>query len=352
MELNDIVAEFIGTDSYDLTPITDGLINTTYLLEDKGQGKKFILQKINNHVFKQPEVVVNNHLMINEVLRSNHYQFEIIEPVPSLTGKILVKDKNGQPWRMLSFVENSITFLTAPTLQTAYDAAKTFSYFLNTVNTEKLPAIEDSLPNFLNFEKRVADYKNSFKNAEPHLRENARVEIEITNQLLSLPDRWIEMEKNNQIPKRIIHADVKISNILFDQNHQPLAVIDLDTMMISTILYDFGTMIQSYTNTTQEDDGSAIDNFNPEMYKVVKEGFLFHLKEKLTPLEAENLDYAAQVAIYIQELRFLTDYLNGSTYYSITHPEHNLDRTKNQLELLKGLREYLGASGGLESLRV
>ncbi|MFS4473715.1 phosphotransferase enzyme family protein [Chryseobacterium sp. T20] len=343
MELNDIVAEFITTDNYELTSITDGLINTTYLLENKDQGKKFILQKINNHVFKQPEVVVNNHLMINEVLRSNNYQFEIIEPIPSLTGKILVKDKNGQPWRMLSFVENSITFLTAPSLQTAFDAAKTFSYFLNTVNTEKLPAIQDSLPNFLNFEKRVADYKDSLKNAEPYLKENAKAEIEITNQLLSLPDRWIEMEKNNQIPKRIIHADVKISNILFDQNHNPLAVIDLDTMMISTILYDFGTMIQSYTNTTQEDDGTAQNNFNPEMYKVVKEGFLFHLKEKLTPEESENLDYAAQVAIYIQELRFLTDYLNGSTYYSIMHPEHNLDRTKNQLELLKGLREYLGA---------
>ncbi|MCP1300971.1 phosphotransferase [Chryseobacterium sp. S0630] len=341
MELNDIVAEFITTDNYDLTSITDGLINTTYLLENKDQGKKFILQKINNHVFKQPEVVVNNHLMINEVLRSNNYQFEIIEPIPSLTGQILVKDSNGQPWRMLSFVENSITFLTAPSLQTAFDAAKTFSYFLNTVNTEKLPAIEDSLPNFLNFEKRVADYKDSLKNAEPYLKENAKAEIEITNQLLSLPDRWIEMEKNNQIPKRIIHADVKISNILFDQNHNPLAVIDLDTMMISTILYDFGTMIQSYTNTTQEDDGTAQNNFNPEMYKVVKEGFLFHLKEKLTPEESENLDYAAQVAIYIQELRFLTDYLNGSTYYSIIHPEHNLDRTKNQLELLKGLRDYL-----------
>lgn len=342
MELNDIVIEFIGTENYSLSPITDGLINTTYLLEDKDQGKKFILQKINNNVFRQPEAIVNNHLKINELLRSNHYQFQIIEPIPSLTGKLLVKDSNGQPWRMLSFVENSITFLTAPSLQTAYEAAKTFSYFLTTINTEKLPAIEDTLPNFLNFEKRIADYKNALKDATPHLRENAKAEIEITNQLLSLPDQWIEMEKNNQIPKRIIHADVKISNILFDPNHQPLAVIDLDTMMISTVLYDFGTMIQSYTNTTNEDDGTAKNNFNPEMYKAVKEGFLFYLKEKLTPTESDHLDYAAQVAIYIQELRFLTDYLNGSTYYSTNYPEHNLDRTKNQLELLKGLRVYLG----------
>ncbi|WP_213280082.1 phosphotransferase enzyme family protein [Chryseobacterium indologenes] len=343
MELNDIVIQFIGTDNYDLTPITDGLINTTYLLENKDQGKKFILQKINNHVFKRPEAIVSNHLIINELLKSNDYQFQIIEPIPSLTNELLVKDANDDPWRMLSFVENSTTFLTAPSLQTAFEAAKTFSYFLTTVNTEKLPAIEDTLPNFLNFEKRVTDYKNSLKNAAPYLKENAKAEIEITNQLLSLPDRWIEMEKSNQIPKRIIHADVKISNILFDQNHRPLAVIDLDTMMISTILYDFGTMIQSYTNTTNEDDGSAQNNFNPEMYKVVKEGFLFYLKEKLTPEESDNLDYAAQVAIYIQELRFLTDYLNGSIYYSTKYPEHNLDRTKNQLELLKGLRAYLGS---------
>ncbi|MGL6127549.1 phosphotransferase enzyme family protein [Chryseobacterium artocarpi] len=341
MELNTIVLEFIGTDHYDLTPITDGLINTTYLLEDKDHEKKFILQKINTHVFKQPEVIVKNHLMINEILQSNNYQFQNIEPVLSLTNKFLVKDSNGDSWRMLSFIENSTTFLTAPSLQTAFEAAKAFSYFLNTVNTEKLPAIEDSLPNFLNFEKRVSDYKNALENAIPSLKEKAKTEIEITNQLLSLPDQWIEMERNNQIPKRIIHADVKISNILFDQHHKPLAVIDLDTMMISTILYDFGTMIQSYTNTTLEDDGSAKNNFDSKMYKVVKEGFLFHLKEKLTPLEISSLDYAAQVAIYIQEIRFLTDYLNGSTYYSTQYPEHNLDRTKNQLELLKGLRKFL-----------
>lgn len=343
MELNTIVIEFIGTDNYELTPITDGLINTTYLLKDKDRAKKFILQKINTHVFKQPEVIVNNHLMINEILQSNNYQLQIIEPVLSLTNKFLVKDANGESWRMLSFIENSTTFLAAPSLQTAFEAAKAFSYFLNTINTENLPAIEDSLPNFLNFEKRVADYKSALENAVPSLKEKAKAEIEITNQLLSLPDQWIEMEKNNQIPKRIIHADVKISNILFDKNHKPLAVIDLDTMMISTILYDFGTMIQSYTNTTLEDDGSAINNFNPEMYKAVKEGFLFYLKEKLTPQEIMSLDYAAQVAIYIQEIRFLTDYLNGSTYYSTQYPEHNLDRTKNQLELLKGLREFLGS---------
>lgn len=342
MEIKDIIAQFIGTNLYTLSPISDGLINTTYLLEDKTRDEKLILQKINDRVFQQPEKIIHNHLLINELLRSNHYHLQIIEPIRSLTGELLVKDSDGEPWRMLSFVENGLTFITVPSLQTAFEAAKAFSYFLTTINTEKLPAIEDTIPDFLNFEKRIADYKTALKNAAPHLKENAKAEIEITNQFLSLPDQWIAMEKNNKIPKRIIHADVKISNILFDQDHKALAVIDLDTTMISTVLYDFGTMIQSYTNTTGEDDGNAENNFNPEMYEVVKEGFLFYLKDKLTPEENDHLDYAAQVAIYIQELRFLTDYLNGSIYYSTKYAEHNLDRTRNQLELFKGLRAYLG----------
>lgn len=342
MEIDHIVYKFINTENYTITPITNGLINTTYIVENRDSDQKFILQKINNQVFKDANTIIINHLQINCLLQSNGYQLDIIHPISSSTQEFLIHDENEQSWRMQSYIENSFTFITVPSVQTAFEAAKTFSYFLDIINTGDLIEIKETLSNFLNFEKRIADYKNSLKNTDPQLIEKAKTEIEITDQFLSLPDKWIEMVKTNQLPKRIIHADAKISNVLFDEDHHALAVIDLDTVMISTILYDFGTMIQSYTNTTNEDDGSAENNFNPEIYEAVKEGFLFHLKEKLTPEESENLDYAAQVAIYIQEIRFLTDYLNGSTYYSTKYPEHNLDRTRNQLELLKGLNEYLG----------
>lgn len=342
MEIDYIVKKFIRTANYTVDPITNGLINLTFIVEDKDNHQKFILQKVNTQVFKNQNSIIINHLQVNCLLQSNDYQLSIIEPILSLTKEFLVQDENLQPWRMQSFVEDSVTFIKVPSSDIAFEAAKAFGHFLDIVNTGTLPTIEDTLPDFLNFEKRVNDYKNALKNADPKLIESAKTEIEITNQFLSLPNQWIEMVKDNQFPKRIIHADAKISNILFDKNHKALAVIDLDTVMVSTILYDFGTMIQSYTNMTNEDDGSAEDNFNPEIYNAVKEGFLFHLKEKLTPEESDNLDYAAQVAIYIQEIRFLTDYLNGSTYYSTKYPEHNLDRTKNQLELLKGLRWYLG----------
>lgn len=341
MELKNIVQEFICTENYKISPITNGLINSTYLLEDLDKKEKYILQKINTSIFKNPETIIHNHLEINNLLQKSDYHLKMVNPIHSISNQYLIKTENGEAWRMLSFIENSTTFLKVSDKKTAYEAAKTFGYFLNIINSESIVNIKETLPDFINFEKRMADYNISLKTASETFLKNSEKEIELVDQLLDLPEKWIDMEKTQLLPKRIIHADPKISNILFDHNNDPLAVIDLDTIMISTILYDFGDMIRSYTNTTDEDDGKSENNFDPEIYEAVKAGFLLNLKENLTNIEIENLDYAAQVVIYIQAVRFLTDYLNGNIYYSTNYPKHNLDRTKNQLILLKGLREYL-----------
>ncbi|CEJ68631.1 N-acetylhexosamine 1-kinase [Chryseobacterium oranimense G311] len=341
MELKQIVTGFTGTENCTMTPITNGLINTTYLVEDHDSEEKFILQKINRQVFHFPEIVTNNHLLINKMLENGNYPLQLVNMKKTLSSNLMMKDDEGESWRMLSFIEDTKTFFKIPDLKTAYESAKAVGSFLNTVNPSDLPDIKIPIPDFINFEKRISDYQMSLQNANADLLNNAEPEIELTNVLLFLPQKWIEMEKEGLLPKRIIHGDPNVRNILFDKNSSPLAVIDLDTVTVSTILYDFGDMARSYTNTLDEDDGNAADNFNPQIYRTVKDGFLLYLKEKLTFEELENLDYAAQVVIYIQAVRFLTDYLNGSTYYSIKYPEHNLDRTRNQLELLKGLRKYL-----------
>ncbi|WP_343610894.1 aminoglycoside phosphotransferase family protein [Chryseobacterium oranimense] len=341
MELKQIVTGFTGTENCTMTPITNGLINTTYLVEDHDSEEKFILQKINRQVFHFPEIVTNNHLLINKMLENGNYPLQLVNMKKTLSGNLMMKDDEGEPWRMLSFIEDTKTFFKIPDLKTAYESAKAVGSFLNTVNPSDLPDIKIPIPDFINFEKRISDYQMSLQNANADLLSNAEPEIELTNALLFLPQKWIEMEKEGLLPKRIIHGDPNVRNILFDKNSSPLAVIDLDTVTVSTILYDFGDMARSYTNTLDEDNGNAADNFNPQIYRTVKDGFLLYLKEKLTFEELENLDYAAQVVIYIQAVRFLTDYLNGSTYYSIKYPEHNLDRTRNQLELLRGLRKYL-----------
>lgn len=341
MELKQIVTEFTGTENCSITPITNGLINMTYLVENSDSNEKFILQKINSQVFQRPEVITHNHLLINEMLAYGNYPLQLVIPKPASSGNFILKDEDGGSWRMLHFIEDTRTFFKIPDLKTAYESAKAVGSFLNTINPKNLPDIQTPIPDFINFEKRISDYQISLENADEDLLRNAAAEIEVMNSLIFLPKKWIDMERDDLLPKRIIHGDPNVRNILFDETSKPLAVIDLDTVTVSTILYDFGDMARSYTNTLDEDDGNADHNFDPHIYRTVKDGFLLYLKAKLTFEELENLDYAAQTVIYIQAIRFLTDYLNGNIYYSTKYKEHNLDRTRNQLELLKGLRTYL-----------
>ncbi|KXH85050.1 phosphotransferase enzyme family protein [Chryseobacterium kwangjuense] len=341
MELKQIVSGFTGTENCSISPVTDGLINTTYLVEDHDSQEKFILQKINGQVFPFPEIITHNHLLINSMLEEGDYPLQQVKPKENRSGNFIIKDEEGGSWRMLGYIADARTLFKIPDIKTAYESAKAVGCFLNTINPKNLPDIHTPIPDFINFEKRILDYHTALQNADEYLIKNAASEIEMTNELLSLPEKWIEMEKEGTLPKRIIHGDPNVRNILFDATSKPLAVIDLDTVTISTILYDFGDMARSYTNTLDEDNGYADDNFNPHIYRTIKDGFLLYLKHKLTYEELENLDYAAQTVIYIQAVRFLTDYLNGSTYYATKHPEHNLDRTRNQLELLKSLRTYL-----------
>lgn len=342
MELNKITEQFLGERASDfvLSPITNGHINTTYVVENSATGEKYILQKINTNIFKEPENLAHNHLEINKILSQYNYKRTLLKPLESLGHHYY--EGEDKCWRMLEFIPDSKTFLKVPDPETAYKAAEALSEFYAVLNAHAEEInLSDPLPGFINFEKRINDYKISLENSAPELKEKASEEISFVNEHLELPNQWIEAEKSGNLKKRIIHADPKISNVLFNQNNEPLAVIDLDTVMYGTLLYDFGDMIRSYTNMTDEDDSSMTENFNPAIFEKVKEGFLSHLDGLMTSTEKEMMDYAAKAVIYIQAVRFLTDYLDGSKYYATKYPDHNLDRTKNQINLVKGLMKYL-----------
>ena len=332
-----IVQQFLGAvEILSIMPIQNGLINNTFLLETaKG---KFILQQINTLIFKNPNAIQNNHLKINDVLEQSDYSKNTVKVIPTLSNDLLF-EKDNEAWRMLDFLENSVTFLKPSSTEIAFEATKCLSEFYKIINQEPI-ILEETLPDFINFEKRVIDFKTALIQ-ETERKKTAEKEINFILEHLSLPEKWIALENQRSLPNRVIHADPKISNVLFDKENKAIAVIDLDTMMNGTILYDFGDMIRSYTNNSDEDEGAVSDNFDAENYVAVKDGFLFYLKETLTRIELENLDYAAQLIIYIQAVRFLTDFLNHDIYYSVKYDLQNLDRTKNQINLLKGLQLFL-----------
>lgn len=339
MELKIIVEQFLGSvEILSIIPIENGLINNTFLVETAGN--KYILQKINTQIFKNPKGIQNNYLKINEVLEQSDYSKKTVKLISTLKNDLLF-EKENESWRMLEYLENSVTFLKAENPAIAFEATRCLSEFYKIINQEDL-ILEEPLPDFINFEKRFYDFKISLQK-ETERKKFAENEINFLLKHSSLLEKWTELQSSNSLPIRVIHADPKISNILFDKENKAIAVIDLDTMMNGSILYDFGDMIRSYTNSADEDDGSVKENFIAENYVAVKDGFLFYLKDALSPVELENLDYSAQLIIYIQAVRFLTDYLNHDIYYSVKYDSQNLDRTKNQINLLKGLMSFLNS---------
>ncbi|WP_313360562.1 aminoglycoside phosphotransferase family protein [Empedobacter sp.] len=326
---------FENIDQVSINPISSGWINSTYEVEY--EGKKNILQKINTHVFPQPEVISNNIDIISRHLKAKNYQNSVIEIVKDLQGNLLAKE-DGEIWRMTSFIPNSICFEKVESAEQAYEAAKTISEFHSYLLDVNVDEIHPSIVGFLDYHKRVNDFKNALKNASTERLEETKEEVAYILDNLYQVEKYLEID----FPKRVVHADAKISNFLFnnDNHSQAIAVIDWDTIMPGNILCDFGDMIRTYANLKAEDDPNPEKLFEPDYYKAVKNGFLEHLKYDLQPIEIENMDFVAYIVIYIQAVRFLADYLENDIYYSISYPKQNLNRTINQINLLKALTKF------------
>lgn len=318
----DINADF----NYEL--LTSGHINQTIKVHN--QGKHFILQQINTSVFTHPDSIMQNILLVNKHLKKVHYPHAILEAFPFKNGEYLWE---GQ-WRILNFITESQTFEKALSKEQAFAAAQflsEFHFYLQNLNATK---IKPGLDEFLNFGKRYEQFQKALNQSSEERLQIASDEIKWVNEHLFLLENWLLVA--DKMPIRIIHADPKISNFLF-HNHksdQINALIDWDTIMTGPVLYDFGDMIRSYTNLKEEDDPKVGKVFSYENYLAIQKGFLSHLQDVLKPLELKHMNTAALVVVYVQTIRFLTDYLNDDLYYHISYAEQNLNRTKNQIHLL------------------
>ncbi|MEQ1745327.1 MAG: aminoglycoside phosphotransferase family protein [Saprospiraceae bacterium] len=340
-EVEHIAAQFLPYSPEELTvqPITGGLINKTFLVAAKNSPDQYVLQQVNHHIFQNPDAITRNVEQVNSVLTRSGYPLKLFHFLKTRSGAFHFYDTGHNPWRMLSHIENSATFDRASTPEMARRGAAAFSLFYRHLNESPGMEVVPVLPDFINFRKRVTDYRTALSTGLPERFEKAESLISRIDPNLSIPDQWIEWQDSGRLPRRVIHADPKISNVLFHAEKQTaLAVIDLDTLMHGTLLYDFGDMARSYSNTTEEDNSSVASPFNTDLYLATKAGFLSHLADVLEPVERENLDYGAQVVVFVQCLRFLTDYLNGDTYYQVAHPEQNLHRAFNQFNLFWGMK--------------
>ena len=328
-----------------ITPLGSGLINDTYCVETVSPDTpNYVLQRINHAVFQDVELLQNNIWLV-----TNHIKKKLKEEgVQDITRRVLTLIKttddktfwfDGESYWRVTILISDATTLQAVNPESSYYAGSAFGQFEYQLADLEEP-LGDTIPNFHNMEFRIEEFKEALKNNKANRVDEVQDiidEIEKRAEEMCMAER---LHREGKLPKRICHGDSKVNNILFDEEGNVLCVIDLDTTMPNFIFSDYGDFLRTGANTTQEDDPDLNQvSFNMDIFKSFTKGYLESAKAFLTPIEIENLPFAVKLFPYMQCVRFLTDYINGDTYYKIEYPTHNLVRTKNQLRLLECIED-------------
>lgn len=336
--LFEVVAHFLERNQVaDIAPLGNGLINDTFKVTMQGDDKpRYVLQRINNAVFTDVEMLqrniesVTNHLRKKGILTLHFLTAD--------TGKSFIKE-NEKYWRVMDFIPDSYTY-DAVTPDYARCAGRKFGEFEAQLTDLKEP-IGEIIPDFHNLEFRLQQLDEAIA-ANPVGRMNDPEVQDFVKKIKAVAEEMCEGERlhrEGKLPKRICHCDTKVNNMLFDKDGNVLCIIDLDTIMPSFVFSDFGDFLRSAANTGDEDDPN-LDNihFNMAIFEAFAQGYLEGAKSFLLPVEKEHLPYAAMLFPYMQTVRFFADYINGDTYYKIRYPEHNLVRTRAQWKLFEEAR--------------
>lgn len=350
MNLERIAASFLLEGTVEkVEPMGEGFINDTFIIRTGGNDTPdYLLQRKNKRIFTDVPAMMENiqkvctHIKQKVAAKNGDPMREAMTVVPATDGKLYFQDEEGEFWAVCIFIGDTISYQAATTPELAFQGGKGIGKFQSMVSDLDEP-LTDILPGFHNIRYRFGQWDKVLAN-DPAGRK-ARLSNEISwiesrrEEMLSF---W-ELVESGEIPTRVTHNDTKINNILFDRNGEVLCVIDLDTVLNSTCLNDFGDAMRSYTNTGQEDDTDLNKvSCDIRIFEGFTRGYLSETIGFLNKKELEYLAFSAKYITYEQVLRFLMDYIDGDNYYKIKHPEHNYQRTLAQYKLLTSMEEQYG----------
>ena len=329
----------------EIRPLGEGLINDTFFVETEGSSPDYILQRKNKNIFKDVPSMMDNihkvseHLKRKIAVQGGDPMREAFTVTPAKDGKLYYKDENDEYWAACSFISDTITYEYADSPELAAQGGKGIGKFQALLADMKEP-LADILPGFHNMRFRFRQWDEVLVKDPVGRKAEVAKEIEwIESRRKEMLALWEKVE-SGEIPTRVTHNDTKISNILFDKQGEVLCVIDLDTVLSSTCLNDYGDAIRSYTNAGKEDDEN-LDNvyIKMDIFEAYTAGYLSEAKVFLTPSEIDNLAFSAKYITFEQVLRFLMDYIDGDNYYKVKYDKHNLVRTHAQYKLLQSMEE-------------
>lgn len=346
--LSNIVSKFdISATINEIKAFGGGLINDTYKVTTKEEKEPdYILQRINHNIFQNVDMLQENIIAVTNHIRkkleeknTEDIDRKVLQFIPTKEGKYYYFDGESY-WRIMRFIPNADTFNTVNPKYAKFAGAAfgEFQAMLADIPVE----LGETIPNFHNMEFRIEELEEAVKNDKKGRVKEVQTYIDEIKKRATEMCKGEKLHREGKLQKRVCHCDTKVNNMMFDKDGKVLCVIDLDTVMPNFIFSDYGDFLRTGANTVQEDDKN-IDQvaFRMDIFKAFTEGYLSSAKVFLTPLEIENLPYAAALFPYMQCVRFLTDYINGDTYYKIEYPDHNLVRTKNQFRLLQSVEENM-----------
>ena len=327
----------------------NGHINETYALTYKSNCgmERYILQKVNKYVFPNMEKLMNNITGICEFLKQKYQSIgqdatkKCITIVYTLDGKSYYTDLNGDYWRMMRLIEDTESYEIVVDNVAFEKAGHAFGEFISLLKDYPVDTLYEVIPNFHNTVSRFEAFASSVKANKAKRKKTCKKEIQFVYDHKHLAGVIVNLLNNGDIPTRVTHNDTKINNVLMDRDTgDAVCVVDLDTIMPGSLLYDFGDGIRSGCNTGYEDDKN-LDNvdFDMDKFESFAKGFITGANGDITKCEKDHMAIASIIITFECGIRFLTDYLNGDVYFKTSYPEHNLVRCRTQFKLVARMLE-------------
>ncbi len=342
----------IGSTASYVKPFGSGHINDTYavyIATPAGDELRYVIQRINTSVFKKPWEVMENIFGVTEYLRrrilarGGDPNREVLNYIKTNTGDPYFEDSVGSAWRCTNYIPDSVCIERVTDPMDFYNSGRSFGAFLRELEEYPAETLNETIPDFHDTRVRLAAFDRALERDVKLRAQSCLEELEFVRCHREDCSVLMDLLEAGKLPLRVTHNDTKLNNILFDKKSGgALCVIDLDTIMPGLALNDYGDSIRFGASTAQEDEPDLTKvHFDLHLFEMYTRGYLETAGDALTPLEKEYLPWGAKLMTLECGIRFLTDYLQGDTYFKVERPNHNLDRCRTQFKLVADMeREW------------
>ena len=341
-----VKGEFVSSRSYG-----GGHINGTELLKTREGDTEhlYVLQKINKTVFKRPDLLMDNYVAVTEFIRKKiaseggDPMRECVNIIRARDGKSYYIDDAGEYWRMLSYVEDSISYDMAETPEQFYESAVAFGNFQYMLRDYPADTLHETIPNFHNTPERYKQLMEAVERDVCGRYAEVKSDVDFARAREGFTEIFERAHSEGKLPLKVTHNDTKLNNVLFDKRTgRSLCVVDLDTIMPGYAINDFGDSIRFGATTAVEDESDLSKvNFDIGLFEIYVKGFLEGARGGLTDAEMDLLPESAVMMTLECGMRFLADYLSGDTYFKTSREKQNLDRARNQFKLVSDMEKQL-----------